>query len=111
MLSVLVPFLLASFQRPLVPLLQFSNQEWFGWGGEEGHGEDDTDDGVEVDAGPDEEGGREGEQHEGGHGEGEGGLSRQETEEVIVQFVGGGAEAVGGEEEGADVSADVWSET
>ena len=35
----------------------------------------------------------------------------QEREEVVVWFVGGGAEAVGGEEEGADVPADVWSET
>lgn len=49
-----------------------------------------------------------GEEDEGRGGEAEGRLGGKVRSGVVVGFVGRGAGAVGGEEEGADVAADVW---
>lgn len=93
---------------PLVPDLQSAIQPRFGWRSEESHGGGGAEDGVEVDARPDEEGVVQGEEDEGRGGEAEGGLGGEVGRGVVVGFVGRGAGAVGGEEEGADVAADVW---
>lgn len=49
-----------------------------------------------------------GEEDEGRGGEAEGGLGGEVRSGVVVGFVRRGAGAVRGEEEGADVAADVW---
>lgn len=49
-----------------------------------------------------------GEEDEGRSGEAEGGLGCEIGQRVVVGFVGCGAGAVGGEEERADVTADVY---
>lgn len=51
-----------------------------------------------------------GEEHEGRGGEAEGGLRCEVGKGVVVGFVGRGAGAVGGDEEGTDVAADVWGD-
>ncbi len=93
---------------PLVPYLQSLVQPWFRRRSKESHGCGGAEDGVEIDARPDEEGVAQGEEHEGRGGEAEGGLGCEVGEGVVVGFVGRGAGAVGGKEERADVAADVW---
>lgn len=58
---------------------------------------------------PDGEGVRERQEDKGEHGEGEGELSGEPACEVVVGLFGGGfIGVVGGEEEGADVPAEVY---
>lgn len=68
------------------PRIQFLDQEGLGGGCEKGGCETGGDDGVEVDACPDKEGGWEGEEHEGGGGEGEDELGYEVGEDVVVDF-------------------------
>jgi hypothetical protein len=91
----------------MVPLVQALHEPGFGGRGEERHGDCDADDGVEVDARPDQEGGVQVEDYEGGRREAEGELRDEVGCEIVVAFLGRGVEAVGGEEEGADVAAEV----
>jgi len=83
-------------------------QPWFGGRRKESHDRGGAENGVEVDARPDEQGVAQGEEHEGRGGEAEGGLRCEVGGAVVVGFVGRGTRAVGGEEEGTDVAADVW---
>lgn len=76
-------------------------------GGEDGDAGEDADDSVEIDAGPDEDGPREGEDQEGGGGEGEGELGDEEGEQVVVALGGEGRLREGIKEEGAEVSPEV----
>lgn len=57
---------------------------------------------------PDGEGVREREEDEREHGEGEGELGGEPAEEVVVGFLRGGFVGVRGEEEGAEVAAEVY---
>lgn len=91
----------------LVSRIQSVNQVPFRRRGEEGHGGGGTYDGVEVDAGPDKDGGMKGQEDEWSGGEAECGLCNDVRGEVVVRLVRGGLGAVRSKEERADVAADV----
>lgn len=91
----------------LISFLQAPNEPWFCGGGEEGKGGGGGEDGVEVDAGPNEEGGGESEEHEGRGGEGECELGGEVAEDVVVRFIARWGLAVRLEEKRSDVAPEV----
>lgn len=95
--------------RP-VAALELANEISLDWGegGEGGEGGCSADDAVVVYTGPDEHRFVEAEENEGEYGEAERELSSYPAEDVVVPLVGGWLGAVGGEEEGAHVSAEIY---
>lgn len=76
-------------------------------GGEQSHGGSGAEHGIEVDTRPNEQGSGQGEQHEGRGGEAERQLRGDVGEDVVVDFVLCRVLAVGGEEEGAHMAAEI----
>lgn len=91
------------------PVVEGGAEAGLGGGGEEGDAGGDAGGGVEVDARPDEEGVAEVEDEEGRRGEGEGQLRGEEGEEVVVALARERGLRGWVEEEGAEVSAEVWA--
>lgn len=81
--------------------------DW-GEGGEGSEGGCRADDAVEVYTGPDEYRVVEAEEDERDYGEAERELGDYPAEDVVVPLVGGWLGAVGGEEEGAHVAAEIY---
>lgn len=81
--------------------------DW-GEGGEGSEGGSRADDAVEVYTGPDEYRVVEAEEDERDYGEAERELGDYPAEDVVVPLVGGWLGAVGGEEEGAHVAAEIY---
>lgn len=102
-----LPVQLGPGTRALLALLDFARQVGFAGGEQEYGAQDCADDGVEVDAGPDDEAVAYVEEDEGGGAEGEGELGDEVGEEVVDAFRGEGGLAVGLEEEGAEETAGV----
>ena len=101
-------FDLFRLSRVLIPLLQPSDEPWFGRGSEESNGCGGANDGVEIDAGPHAKGGWKCEEDEGRGGEAEGRLCGEVREDIVVDFIACGTLSVGAQEKGTDVAAEVW---
>jgi hypothetical protein len=96
------------FDLALVPFLKLGLEPLLGGRKDDPKAHGDSDEAIEVDAGPDGHGCGEREEYEGHDGKGEGELGNEDCEDVVIALLRAFGAAVRGEEERPEEAAAIW---